>query len=110
MSCTWDVSGVQVKGPSWTEMVDEAARQLGFPRPELLRVRGNDLQILEYFSLKNSRRLDSLKSWLVSQLNAPDAAIRASPIHSSLARLARCNLFYTTNYDNFIERALVLAG
>jgi len=42
----------ETRGPSRREVVDEAARKLGFSDPDLLRERGTDLQILEYFRLK----------------------------------------------------------
>ena len=49
MSVTWE--GGKRRGPSWGEMVNEAARLLGAD-PDLLRVRGTDLQVLEYFAIK----------------------------------------------------------
>ncbi|MGO9313310.1 MAG: SIR2 family NAD-dependent protein deacylase, partial [Syntrophobacteraceae bacterium] len=43
-------------------------------------------------------------------MNAPDIALRKSKIHRQLASLDKCSLFYTTNYDDFIERSFVLFG
>jgi hypothetical protein len=37
---------------------------------------------------------------------ATDKDILASPIHAELVELSACSHFYTTNYDDFIERAL----
>ena len=55
MAVTWrDASGNQRRGPSWTEERNQAARQLGFEPADLLRYRGTDLQILEYYGLKNA--------------------------------------------------------
>jgi hypothetical protein len=31
-----------------------------------------------------------------------------SPIHKELTQLTKCHLFYTTNYDDFLERAFAL--
>ena len=87
----------------------EAARQLGFGDPDLLRVRGTDLQILEYYREKKGNFAE-LTNWLVREMEAPDAALKASPIHTALAGLDLCKVIYTTNYDDFIERALTLAG
>jgi SIR2-like protein len=109
MSVAWNQDGHRKRGPSWKELVDEAARKLGFD-PELLRVRGTDLQILEYFRLKNNNEFASLTNWLFAEMRPPDDALRASTIHQRLAELRCCRLFYTTNYDNFIERSFELHG
>lgn len=50
-SFSWTEGGVEKRAPTWSAVVDEAARQLDFEDPGLLRVRGTDLQILEYFGL-----------------------------------------------------------
>lgn len=101
-----DVAGDTHRGPSWSELVDEAARQLGFSEPSLARARGTDLQILEYYWARNSTFAD-LTAWLTS-LRPPDEALRDSVIHRALADLDKCDLFYTTNFDNYLERAFDL--
>ena len=108
-SVHWTSNGRSHQGPSWREMVDEAARQLGFQLPALIRTRGTDLQLLEYFKVVNND-IAPLTNWLLLNTQAPDSALQASPILPVLARLQRCQLYYTTNYDDFIERALNLAG
>lgn len=96
-------------GPSWGEMVDEACRQLGYDDPELLRYRGTDLQILEFFEQKKGN-FAPLTNWLVRRLDVPDEAIKESLVHSAIAKLRDSVSFYTTNYDDLIERALQLSG
>lgn len=106
-SVSWEVDGVFQRPPSWKELVDHAAIKLGFSDPDLLRVRGNDLQILEYFvSLKDSR--DPLVNWLVKAVSAPDDALEDSVIHAALAECVNFRLMYTTNYDDLLERTLAL--
>lgn len=105
----WTVDGEERQGLLWREMVEKGAEMLGFSMPELLRVRGTDLQILEYFKLKKAS-LAPLTNWLYERMLAPDSAIELSAIHRELALLDQCNLFYTTNYDNYLERALTLGG
>jgi len=91
-------------------MVDQAAKLIGCEDANLLRSRGNDLQILEYFKIMN-RELAPLTNWLSHQFSeATDADILASPVHSELVQLDRCSIYYTTNYDDFIERALKKSG
>ena len=110
MSVTWSTTkGIQ-RGPSWSELVDRAANILEFETPELARVRGTDLQILEYFKLKNSGQTAQLTNWLSSTMLPPDDAIRKAPILSEVVKLDRCSLFYTTNYDDFLERAFRIHG
>lgn len=43
-------------------------------------------------------------------MQAPDLALQNSKIHTALGQLDKCSKFYTTNYDDFIERSLKLAG
>ena len=109
MSVSWGNSPKQ-RGPAWEEMVNEAARLLGASEPNLLRCRGTDLQILEYLKITKGG-FAPLTNWLSLQFStATDADILASPIHAELADLDRCNIYYTTNYDDFIERALLRSG
>ena len=104
-----DRDGNRATGPSWRELVDTAAQKLGFDDPDLLRVRGSDLQILEYFRLKKHGHA-ALTNWLTAKMNPSDDELRESSIHRELARLTRCKLYYTTNYDHFLERTFELHG
>jgi hypothetical protein len=90
-------------------MVNEACRQLGYTDPELLRYRGTDLQILEFFEQKRGN-FAPLTNWLVRRFNIADDDIKASRVHTALAALDNSTIFYTTNYDDLIERSLRLAG
>jgi hypothetical protein len=111
MSVVWrEHPGAEEKrGPSWSQLVEEAARKLGFSDPGLLRVRGTDLQILEYFKLKKFG-FYALTNWMYAEMRPPDKDLQLSVIHKALAELKKCNLIYTTNYDDFIERSLILNG
>lgn len=108
MSVEWEVGGIPKRGPSWGELVEQATSILGFADADLARVRGTDLQILEYFKLKHAGETARLTNWVAREMNPPDDALQRSIIHAELAALDLCRLFYTTNFDNFIERALQL--
>ncbi len=108
-SVEWPVASRTGRGPSWEQMVDQAASELGFKDPRLIRARGTDLQILEYFKLKFSGHT-RLTNWLLKSMNPPDDAILKSPIHNELAQMKVCNIVYTTNFDDFIERSFALHG
>lgn len=97
------------RGPSWEELVTQAARELGFDSAELVRARGTDLQILEYFKLKYSGHT-RLTNWLLLNMKPPDSALKASAIHTELVEMAKCSVIYTTNFDDFIERRFRLEG
>lgn len=108
-SLVWRVGSVDRSGPSWKDLVDKAAEMLGFVIPELARVRGTDLQILEYFRVKQGS-FAKLTNWLLQNMNPSDDELRTSAIHRELAALTRCATIYTTNYDDFIERSFKLNG
>jgi len=91
-SVTWKQGDIVKRGPSWQEMVDQAARSLGFEDPDLLRVRGEDLQILEYFGLKNNGQFAKLTHWMYAEMQPTDADLRQSKIHERLALMDRCRL------------------
>ena len=108
MSVKWGEAD-EHRGPSWSEMVNKAAEILGYEDPELLRFRGSDLQILEYFKVKK-KNFAPLTNWLYSRLNAPSNSLRSSKLHNSLVKLETCRTLYTTNYDDFLERSFSEAG
>jgi hypothetical protein len=107
MAVRWKRDGLEQRGPSWAELVNQAVSLVGVDDPELLRLRGTDLQILEYLR----GRLDTIQpliNWLHTNMQPDDGAIRTSVLHQALAALDKCNLYYTTNYDNFLERSFRL--
>jgi hypothetical protein len=76
----------------------------------MLRVRGSDLQILEYYGIKMHGEFASLASWLSREMNPSDDDLKGSAMHKALAELENCGTIYTTNYDDFLERAIRLQG
>ncbi len=109
MAVKWTYNGIEKTDPSWGELVDQAAKMLGFNLPSLLHMRGNNLQILEYFRLKHGS-LAPLTNWLSREMNAAEDGIHGSKLHKALAELENCQIFYTTNLDDFLENALIFHG
>lgn len=107
---SWTRNGQTQSGPSWTELVNKAAELVGFDEPDLLRARGSDLQILEYFYLKKHEQTGELTRWLTTALDPPEEILRTSGVHQALARMERSRLVYTTNYDSFLEDSFRLNG
>ena len=109
-SVEWpDSQGGTQHGPSWTEVVERAAHEIGFSDVKLARARGTDLQILEYYKLHFDGHT-RLTNWLVRNMNPSDADLRNSVIHRELAQLTNCPIIYTTNFDDFIERSFDIHG
>ena len=104
---SWQQDGEDRSGLSWDALVTQACTLMGFSDPSLLRARGTDLQILEYFRLLNGGAA-KLTNWMYSKMQPSDEALRASAIHAELAALEHCSVYYTTNYDDFLERSLRL--
>lgn len=106
MSVSWDGNK---RGLSWEELVAQAAILMGYQQPELLFSRGDLLQVLEYFRIKNDS-MAKLTNYMVTKMLAPDDALRNSTIHQELVAMDRCNLYYTTNFDTYLEQSFRLGG
>lgn len=109
MAVHWGDADTKQRGPSWGQLVDQAAKLVGANEPTLLRMRGSDLQILEYVKSKKDG-IQPLIKWLIKNMDPPEQALLSSRIHSALVSLDNSKLFYTTNFDDFLERALELSG
>lgn len=110
MAVSWREGKLERRGLSWSELVDKASELLGFSDPDLLRVRGTDLQILEYFKLVKNNSPAELTNWIVNELRPPEKALKNSPIHQKLSKLENCKTFYTTNFDTFLEDSFKFLG
>ncbi len=110
MSVNWTNGKETKRGPSWTELVNKAAQLIDFKEPDLLRARGTDLQILEYFRLVKNNNTSELTNWLLREVYPPEDALKNSIIHQNLMELENCKTFYTTNFDTFLEDAFKLLG
>ncbi len=91
--------------PLWNELVEEAARQLGF-EPDLFALHGGNEQLLGYLKLQEG--IEGLVAWMRERFHskAADEARANSVQHRSLAALTEIRTIYTTNYEHHIERAL----
>ena len=92
MSIEWNVGAETRRGPSWSELVNKAADLLGFTDPDLLRVRGTDLQILEYFKQENGNST-ALTNWLVREFQPTNDALKNSSIHKGFMRISKMQDF-----------------
>jgi hypothetical protein len=88
--------------PSWSELVDQIAQQLGFD-PDVFRLLGDERMLAEYYNLEKGT-LGPLRSFLDQHWHDPKTDIGKSEIHRYIVSL-RFPIIYTTNYDAWIERA-----
>jgi hypothetical protein len=80
MAVRWMVEGDPRSGPSWRQLVDKATELIGADDPELLRMRGSDLQILEYLRIKRDS-MQPLINWLHASMQPKDDDLRRSVLH-----------------------------
>ena len=88
--------------PSWSELIDHMSKDLGFDQ-EVFRLLGDDRMLAEYYYLKKGT-LDGLRSVLDQKWHDSRIDIGQSEIHKLIVKL-RFPIIYTTNYDEWIERA-----
>lgn len=89
--------------PSWAELVEEMAKQLGFD-PAVFDALGNGyLELAEYYRIQKTT-LGSLRSWMDRRWHHDEARVDKSEVHQSIVAL-KFPIIYTTNYDRWLELA-----
>lgn len=94
--------------PSWKELVDRMASELGYDPKILVGPSTNYLTLAEFYQLEKGK-IGGLRSWMDRAWNVPDDKIRASKVHKAIVEL-NLRFIYTTNYDRNIERSFDLNG
>ena len=89
--------------PSWGELMDEMAHQLGFD-PEVFKGLGGYLELAEYYEQQKAS-LGPLRSWMDRNWHADVGLVDKSAVHQAIVDLDFPTI-YTTNYDRWIEIAL----
>lgn len=94
--------------PSWKQLIQHMAEDLGFD-PDVLVGPGADfLQVAEFYKLRKGT-IGDLRSWMDRNWSVSDEKLRESRVHKQIVDLG-FPLIYTTNYDNNLERAFQLHG
>jgi hypothetical protein len=94
--------------PSWSQLVEHMAKDLGYDPAILIPLGANYLTISEYYKLEKGE-IGSLRSWMDREWDVADDKLRGSSIHSLIVSLG-FKFIYTTNYDRNLERAFDLHG
>jgi hypothetical protein len=92
--------------PSWGELMEHVAAELGYDPDVLIRPGANYLQIAEYYRLEK-KSIGPLRSWMDRKWTVSDDQLHASRTHNRLIDL-NFPFIYTTNYDRNIERTFEL--
>jgi hypothetical protein len=93
--------------PSYEGLVDALAAELEYD-PDIFRTLGDHLVLAEYYVAEKGS-LGDLRSRLDREWHSDDIDLGASRLHQLIVELD-APLIYTTNYDNWIERAYDRAG
>lgn len=94
--------------PSWEQLIQHMAEDLGFD-PDVLVGPGADyLQVAEFYKLRKGS-IGDLRSWMDRSWSVSDEQLRESKVHKQIVDLG-FPLIYTTNYDNNLERSFQLHG
>jgi len=94
--------------PSWEELIQWMASELGFDPDVLVRPGADFLQIAEFYKIRKGS-IGELRSWMDKSWNVPDGKILESTVHNQIVELG-FPFIYTTNYDDILERAFKLHG
>lgn len=88
--------------PSWGALIDQIAKELDYD-PDIYRTLGDNYALAEYYRIKNGS-IGPLRSWMDVNWHASHIKVESSKVHELIAK-ADFPLIYTTNYDQWLERA-----
>lgn len=88
--------------PTWSELIGQLAKELDFD-PDVFKTYGDFLALAEYYKIKKGS-IGNLRSWMDREWHNPTIDVSKSEIHRYLAE-GVFPIIYTTNYDNWIEKA-----
>lgn len=88
--------------PSWSQLMDEVAQQLGYD-PLILAQFGGYLSLAEYYEIERGG-IGSLRSWMDVNWHGKEIEVEKSEVHEAIVK-AGFRKIYTTNFDRWLERA-----
>jgi hypothetical protein len=89
--------------PSWQEVMDQMADELGINSEEVLGAGASYHMLAEYYRIKHGS-IGPLRSWMDRQWSISAEEVRSSRVHEIIVGLD-FPIIYTTNYDRNIEAA-----
>ncbi|MBN9409429.1 MAG: SIR2 family protein [Burkholderiales bacterium] len=88
--------------PSYASLIQELGNDLGFDGL-IFEQLGDYLTLAEFYHLRKSG-LKDLQNHLREKWRKTEKEVVASPVHRAIVELG-CKLIYTTNFDDFLEKA-----
>ncbi len=88
--------------PTWSKLIDHIAESLDYD-PEVFKSYGDFLALAEYYCIQKGG-IGYLRSWMDREWHSSTQKIQESKIHKLIVN-GNFPLIYTTNYDNWIEKA-----
>lgn len=88
--------------PTWSKLIDFIAETLDYD-PAVFKSYGDFLALAEYYCIQKGG-IGYLRSWMDREWHSANQKIEKSRIHELIAK-GNFPLIYTTNYDNWIEKA-----
>ncbi|MFM7012142.1 MAG: SIR2 family protein [Betaproteobacteria bacterium] len=88
--------------PSYASLIRELGQHVDFDGV-IFEQLGDYLTLAEFYSLRKNG-LSELQSYLKLKWEKSEKEVIASPVHRAIVELG-CKLIYTTNFDNFLEKA-----
>ena len=89
--------------PLFSELIDEVARILGY-EPDVFKTLSNYQSLVEYYQIKN-KGIGNLRSYMDVQWHKKGIDVfNETSIYQNIVELD-FPIIYTTNYDNWLERA-----
>lgn len=88
--------------PTWAQLIDKISSELDYDA-DVFKTYGDYLTLAEYYKIEKGN-LGLLRSWMDRAWHSEKIDIKTSIIHELIVK-ANFPIIYTTNYDNWIERA-----
>lgn len=88
--------------PTWSQLIDYIAKSLEYD-PDVFKSYGDFLSLAEYYNIQKGK-IGQLRSWMDKEWHSDHIKIEESNIHKLIVK-GNFPLIYTTNYDNWIEKA-----
>jgi hypothetical protein len=88
--------------PSYGSLIKDLGEHIGFDG-DIFEQMGDYLTLAEFYHLKKKGLLE-LQAHLQEEWRKSVKQIAASPVHRAIVELG-CKLIYTTNFDDFLEKA-----
>lgn len=94
--------------PAWRGLIEHLGQSLGYDPEVFCGYTDSFLALAEYYRIR-AGSFAAVRDWMTREWNVSDGALRESRVHELLIEL-NFPLIYTTNFDQFIERAFEVRG